>query len=480
MRKTRNGLVKNLPYLCLIGVIAFGLISIVGSNGGDCGGGDADYRLTTEEELLHATQNSPEFNDTLNYARELGYNSPIKNVIKYDVTAYHSLFSGIISNSDAELLCIIFDQRPQPFILPAFLVMTEDWTVVSILSRNGGLSIDTSSSTSNPIIASKPFDRTIQYTTCIDAFENFLNCVNDGLSDVDDWLQCIVGVSLCLAQQLYMLSHGQPLDIHMFAMCLQQFASEACIQATTELFLRCADEEIFGTSCEDGIDCTDPDTCNYIAVCDGPMNDEYCDYLDTECENYSCSKIYDCYLYDEITQCINDDNCCPNNCTYIEDNDCEEEIWIDPISGLMWQNSGLVAENWNNALQHCEQLSFANYDDWHLPSISELRSLVKGCPDTETGGACDVTDDCLSVLECWYCLSGSECSWPTSCSGCEYFAGPDDGCYRDSELEENCDVHWSSSPAIGGLPDIAYSVIFQDAGIEYFPKSWSLTVRCVR
>lgn len=39
MKKTRNGFVKNLQYLCLIGVIALGLITIVGSNGGD-GGGD--------------------------------------------------------------------------------------------------------------------------------------------------------------------------------------------------------------------------------------------------------------------------------------------------------------------------------------------------------------------------------------------------------------------------------------------------------
>lgn len=35
MKKARNGLMKNLRYICLIGVIALGLITIVGSNGGD-------------------------------------------------------------------------------------------------------------------------------------------------------------------------------------------------------------------------------------------------------------------------------------------------------------------------------------------------------------------------------------------------------------------------------------------------------------
>ena len=45
MKKARNGFVKNLHYLCLVGVIALGLITIVGSNGGD--GGDGDDGGTT-------------------------------------------------------------------------------------------------------------------------------------------------------------------------------------------------------------------------------------------------------------------------------------------------------------------------------------------------------------------------------------------------------------------------------------------------
>jgi N-acetylneuraminic acid mutarotase len=43
--KTRNGFIKNLRYICLIGVIALGLITIVGSSGG--GGGDGADGSTT-------------------------------------------------------------------------------------------------------------------------------------------------------------------------------------------------------------------------------------------------------------------------------------------------------------------------------------------------------------------------------------------------------------------------------------------------
>lgn len=35
MKKAKSGFVKNVRYLCLIGVITLGLIAIVGSNGGD-------------------------------------------------------------------------------------------------------------------------------------------------------------------------------------------------------------------------------------------------------------------------------------------------------------------------------------------------------------------------------------------------------------------------------------------------------------
>jgi len=43
MKKVRNGFIKNLRYFCLLMVIGFGLIAIVGSNGGsDSGGGDGD------------------------------------------------------------------------------------------------------------------------------------------------------------------------------------------------------------------------------------------------------------------------------------------------------------------------------------------------------------------------------------------------------------------------------------------------------
>lgn len=46
--KARYAFIKNLRYLCLVGVIALGMISIVGSNGGGDGDGDSDCATAQE------------------------------------------------------------------------------------------------------------------------------------------------------------------------------------------------------------------------------------------------------------------------------------------------------------------------------------------------------------------------------------------------------------------------------------------------
>jgi hypothetical protein len=42
MKKARNGFIKNLHYLCLTGVIALGLMTIIASSGGSNGSNGGD------------------------------------------------------------------------------------------------------------------------------------------------------------------------------------------------------------------------------------------------------------------------------------------------------------------------------------------------------------------------------------------------------------------------------------------------------
>ncbi|MBQ4438093.1 DUF1566 domain-containing protein [bacterium] len=92
-------------------------------------------------------------------------------------------------------------------------------------------------------------------------------------------------------------------------------------------------------------------------------------------------------------------------------------IYSDSRTGLMW--SSFPPEDdyndyngwaFNNAAAYCENLTEGGYTDWKLPTIDELRTLIRNCPETETGGACSldnipddifdennkVPDECLS------------------------------------------------------------------------------------
>ncbi len=118
----------------------------------------------------------------------------------------------------------------------------------------------------------------------------------------------------------------------------------------------------------------------------------------------------------------------------VDDTRGSDEVWIDESSGLMWQvdPSCDVQSIYNSDI--CLGIEFAGFDDWRLPSISELRTLVRGCPAMETGGACGVTDDCTE----WEC-------WSESCIGCESGNGPDGGCYGPVEISDYCWSFWSAS-----------------------------------
>jgi len=48
----------------------------------------------------------------------------------------------------------------------------------------------------------------------------------------------------------------------------------------------------------------------------------------------------------------------------------------DPETGLMWMLLEEGPMTWQDSLASCENLNFAGFDDWRLPDLNELRSLV--------------------------------------------------------------------------------------------------------
>ena len=101
--------------------------------------------------------------------------------------------------------------------------------------------------------------------------------------------------------------------------------------------------------------------------------------------------------------------------------------WTDSSTGLMWQNrlaswiedtsgatddgdvltSTIVAGDvylmrdedffGEDAARYCNNLDLGGHlGDWRVPTISELRTLVRNCPPLSPGGSCGVTDTCFS------------------------------------------------------------------------------------
>ena len=48
----------------------------------------------------------------------------------------------------------------------------------------------------------------------------------------------------------------------------------------------------------------------------------------------------------------------------------------DTSTGLMWQKETAGQENWDRAIVLCENLTLAGYNDWRLPDINELQSII--------------------------------------------------------------------------------------------------------
>ncbi|MFO7735988.1 MAG: DUF1566 domain-containing protein [bacterium] len=131
-------------------------------------------------------------------------------------------------------------------------------------------------------------------------------------------------------------------------------------------------------------------------------------------------------------------------------------VWTDPDTGLMWQNptldERLIRENTEDAFEYCEDLDIGGHTDWYLPSIDELRSIVDGCDELETGGSCTIEDGTWCSPHDGGC---PECD-P---EGYEKDAGPAGGYYWKEGLR--------------GIPLGSENYVF--AGLDYLSSSFSVS-----
>ena len=149
----------------------------------------------------------------------------------------------------------------------------------------------------------------------------------------------------------------------------------------------------------------------------------------------------------------------------------KREQWLRgrKIGSLIWSDRSANEMNWSSAKQYCEDLTEGGYTDWRLPNIDELRTTIKNCYKTETGGQCKVSErsGCLAY-NCWYPDKTCYCDDRSNNGGYYSKLGDPDGVWL-----------WSSSTKSDN-PDLAWGVSFKSGGVSYSDKSYNSYVRCVR
>ncbi len=125
---------------------------------------------------------------------------------------------------------------------------------------------------------------------------------------------------------------------------------------------------------------------------------------------------------------------CPNDASRFVVNDSgtpedrSDDTVTDTCSGLMWQRDtadvnadGQLTDqdhtSWCNALAYCEDLSFAGHDDWRLPNVRELQSIV------DYGRINPSIDPVFGAFSAWYWSSTSYAGYPFFAWGVHFYDG---------------------------------------------------------
>ncbi len=152
-----------------------------------------------------------------------------------------------------------------------------------------------------------------------------------------------------------------------------------------------------------------------------------------------------------------------------------EKIHYDPSSGLLWQKQQGAPMFHEYAEQYCRELRIGDLKGWRLPTVAELRTLIRGCSATIQKGPCMVRDTCLGGQ----CLN-DDCD-------CAAYNGPGEeglywqtGVWLDPEWKSKSGFFWSSSrPADVESGKQAWGVSFATGGIAVHDPSTAGYARCV-
>jgi hypothetical protein len=202
---------------------------------------------------------------------------------------------------------------------------------------------------------------------------------------------------------------------------------------------------------------------------------QYCDSGETQT----------CYCPDGTDE----EQSCKADGTAWEDCNCVDyTIWNDTSTELSWQDPQKDAYDLEDpgltqpdAVRYCEELVFGGYDDWRLPDIDEMRTVISGNPPAETGGECPMTEGSSRDD-----MSDEACAPVTSCEGPGM-----GGCYWIPEFTGTCcdkpdpaavghPLEFVSSTVASDNEDWVGCVLYDNGAVSFNHILSYADVRCVR
>ena len=233
-----------------------------------------------------------------------------------------------------------------------------------------------------------------------------------------------------------------------------------------------------------GIRCGPNEHGGSCGKCQG-LKGEAC-FTDGTCSSpyqcYTCDvcKVIDCHPGTNVTLVGVPASCVEKRCY----GQAYDHVIVDNKTKLMWEHYKKKEGSWQSGKTYCANLSLAGFQDWRMPNISEVRSLVYDCPtiekdnkcDIKIGGSCGVTEKCLPCGITTTCLgkscdTGNCAKYPHSSTnnGCDWMKGLVGSVYHV----------WSSS-SVSESSTEAWYINFHLCNLKRETKSSSKQIFCVR
>jgi len=133
------------------------------------------------------------------------------------------------------------------------------------------------------------------------------------------------------------------------------------------------------------------------------------------------------------------------------------------IDNLFWSKGSIIAMTSKNAIDYCKNLNEDGHNDWRLPNIDELRTLIQNHSGTETGGTCEISEKSGKLAKKDFT---KECR-------AKKFGG------NYSKLGDRGLPFWSSS-TLSDNPNDTWTINFSTGGLGWCNNNKLLLFRCVR